>query len=139
MAAHSFMPEAPDRAHAPASLPPSTHVPKANPRAAGEQAPAGAKHAFLPEARQEPEQTLRERHASLSPQGSAEETVLAKGAYAAPEPKQAGLRNSLTKLAHRWGTHRYYLDCSSVHLAPIELPAVYLMSGLPNQTSLGNV
>ena len=41
------------------------------------------------------------RRLSLSPQGSAEEPDQAKASVADQEPKQAGLRSSLTKLAHR--------------------------------------
>ena len=100
--AHSFMPGAPDKAVAPASLPSSTHVPDANPRAAAERETSG-NHAFLPEAGAVKEQSLRQRHASISPQGSEEEPTQAKADCAVPEPKQTGLRNSLTKLAHRYG------------------------------------
>lgn len=100
--AHSFMPGAPDKAVAPASLPPSTHVPDANPRAAAEHETSSS-HAFLPEAGPVKEQSLRQRHASISPQGSGEVPTQAKADFVAPEPKQAGLRNSLTKLAHRYG------------------------------------
>ena len=100
MEAHSFMPGAPDRAIAPASLPPSTHVPDANPRPDSGRTIDG-KHAYLPEAERAPEQTLRQKHASLSPQGSGEEPDQAKASMADQEPKQTGLRSSLTKLAHR--------------------------------------
>ena len=100
MDAHSFMPGAPERAAAPASLPASTHVPDANPRANAGRTTDG-KHAYLPEAVRAQEQTLRQKHASLSPQGSAEEPDQAKASVADQEPKQAGLRSSLTKLAHR--------------------------------------
>jgi hypothetical protein len=101
--AHSFMPEAPERAAALAGLAPSTHVPEANPRAAAQAGTYGS-HSFLPEAVPAQEQSLRQRHSgSGSPQGT-EEPIRAKAAYVAPEPKQAGLRSSLTKLAHRWGS-----------------------------------
>lgn len=104
MEAHSFMPEAPERAVALAGLAPSTHVPEANPRAAARAGTDGS-HGFLPEAAPAQEQSLRQRHSgSGSPQGIAEEPIQAKAAYVAPEPKQAGLRSSLTKLAHRWGS-----------------------------------
>ncbi len=103
MDAHSFMPGAPDRAAAPASLPPSTHVPEANPRA-GTAHTTDAKHTFLPEIPVAPEQTLRQKH-SPRHQSSPEEPKQAKASFSDQEPRQAGLRNSLTKLAHRYGTH----------------------------------
>ena len=102
MEAHSFMPGAPGRAGAPASLPPSTHVPDANPRAAAAAQAADGRHGFLPEAVAAPEQTLRQRHGSPSRQGSPEEPVRAAAGAADLETKQAGLRSSLTKLAHRY-------------------------------------
>lgn len=59
------------------------------------------RHAFLPEAAAAPEQTLRQKHGSPRHQGSPEEPAWAKAGAADLEPKQAGLRSSLTKLAHR--------------------------------------
>jgi len=80
--AHSFMPGAPDKAVAPASLPPSIHVPDANPRAAAEHETSSS-HGFLPEAGPVKEQSLRQRHASISPQGSGEVPTQAKADFVA--------------------------------------------------------
>ena len=124
MDAHSFMPGAPDRAAAPASLPPSTHVPEATPRA-GTAPTTDGKHAFLPKAPVAPEQTLRQKH-SPRHQGSPEEPKQAKAGASDQEPRQAGLRSSLTKLAHRYDTRprqvRNYLAAPSVQAeAPRQL------------------
>ena len=99
MDAHSFMPGAPDRAAAPASLPPSTHVPEATPRA-GTAPTTDGTHAFLPEAPVAQEQTLREKH-SPRHQGSPEEPKQARAGASDQEPGHTDLRSSLTKLAHR--------------------------------------
>ncbi|CAK0785712.1 hypothetical protein CVIRNUC_008923 [Coccomyxa viridis] len=100
-ASHSFMPEAPGNPAVTEGLHASSYIPESNPRAAARREPA-SEHGYLPNAEAAPEQSLRKKHASFSSQGSGEEPSQAKAAYTAPEPKQTGLRQSLSKLAHRF-------------------------------------
>ena len=99
-ASHSFMPEAPGNPAVTEDLHASSYIPESNPRAAARRE-SGSEHGYLPNAEAAPEQSLRKKHASFSSQGSGEEPSQAKAAYTAPEPKQTGLRQSLSKLAHR--------------------------------------
>ena len=96
-ASHSFMPEAPGNAAVTEGLHASSYIPESKPRAAAKHEP-GSEHNYLPDAGAAPEQSLRKKH---SPQGSEGELSQAKAAYTVPEPKQTGLRQSLSKLAHR--------------------------------------
>ena len=96
-ASHSFMPEAPGNPAVTEGLHASSYIPESNPRAAVRREP-GSEHGYLPNAGAAPEQSLRKKH---SPQGSEGELSQAKEAYTVPEPKQTGLRQSLSKLAHR--------------------------------------
>ena len=96
-ASHSFTPETRGNAAVTEGLHASSYIPESKPRAAARHEP-GSEHGYLPDAGAAPEQSLRKKH---SPQGSEGELSQAKAAHTAPEPKQTGLRQSLSKLAHR--------------------------------------